>query len=536
MRARLAVPALVVLAAAGDAPAQDHPGKAVYDRWCAGCHGTDGRGDGPAAAWMLPRPRDFTQARYQVRTTATGELPTDADILHVIDVGMPGTTMPGWRRQLTGAERNALVDYLKSFSHFFAQGPAPTPLSFGRPPRASDELLAEGRRFYESIECWRCHGDAGRGDGQSAPTLEDDDGFPIRAADLTQPWLFNGGARVEDIYRRLRTGLDGTPMPTFSDLIDAGFMTDEQLWAVAHYVRSLAPARLPVLRDVVRAHRIEDGLPSGPDDPVWAGAEPFYLPLVGQIVVKPRWFAPSVHGVWIEALHDDRELAIRVSWTDPSRSPAPDWADWRRRVLAVMEPREWLELRVPAAGGDADGAAAADTDIGPLPDAIALQFPRSVPAGMERPYFLMGSPRDPVYLWHWRSEPEAAAELLGRGPGAMAPLGGAAVALRAEAVWNRGQWRVVFRRALAAGGDPDRLDFQLGTAIPMAIHVWDGDHGEEGTRGAISTWYFLYLDRPTPARVYTAPLAAVLITAGLGFFAVGRAQRKHREAAAGAES
>src|SRR2546427_6984193 len=45
--------------------------------------------------------------------------------------------------------------------------------------------------------------------------------------------------------RRLRTGLDGTPMPSFSDLIDQKFLTDEQLWRLAQYVRSLSPAETP---------------------------------------------------------------------------------------------------------------------------------------------------------------------------------------------------------------------------------------------------------------------------------------------------
>src|SRR3989442_10574201 len=42
----------------------------------------------------------------------------------------------------------------------------------------------------------------------------------FRSADLHQSWRFRGGPTAADIYRRLRTGLDGTPMPSFSDLID----------------------------------------------------------------------------------------------------------------------------------------------------------------------------------------------------------------------------------------------------------------------------------------------------------------------------
>ena len=90
------------LAIPGDATAQVD-GQVVYDQWCAGCHGEDGAGEGPAANTMLPRPRDFTLALYQVRTTGSGELPTDEDILKVINDGMPGTAMPGWEDVLTEA-------------------------------------------------------------------------------------------------------------------------------------------------------------------------------------------------------------------------------------------------------------------------------------------------------------------------------------------------------------------------------------------------------------------------------------------------
>ena len=192
--------------------------------------GVDGAGEGPGAAYMLPRPRDFTQALYQIRTTPSGALPTDADIQHVIDYGMPGTAMPGWRELLSRGEREALVDYLKTFSAFFDDD-APAPIDFGRAPGASDERLAEGRALYERVECWKCHGQEGRGDGQSAPTQTDDNDFPIRPADLTENWLFNGGGTVEDIYRRFRTGLDGTPSLTI--IIDTGGPASDEVFADA---------------------------------------------------------------------------------------------------------------------------------------------------------------------------------------------------------------------------------------------------------------------------------------------------------------
>ena len=67
-------------------------------------------------------------------------------------------------------------------------------------------------------------------------------------------------------------------MPSFQDLIAAEFMTEEQLWHVAQYVRSLAPEEPPQVSEVVRAARIEGELPASVDDPAWETAERFYVP------------------------------------------------------------------------------------------------------------------------------------------------------------------------------------------------------------------------------------------------------------------
>ncbi|MBI4521670.1 MAG: c-type cytochrome [Gemmatimonadetes bacterium] len=488
------------------------PGKATYDRWCAGCHGETGQGDGFAAPWMLPRPRDFTQALYQIRTTASGGLPTDADILRIIDEGMPGTAMPGWRDRLSSAERAALVEYVKSFSRFFEGAAPPETLEFGRAPRATAERLADGRAIYDSIECWRCHGQQGRADGTSSPTLRDDADLPIRAADLTMNWRFNGGGRVEDIYRRMRTGLDGTPMPSQSDLLTAGVVTDDELWSLALYVRSLSPEEPPPVREVFTAALAEGELPTSPGDSIWAEVERFFVPLVGQIIVRPRWFAPTVNGVWVQALHNHQELALRLAWSDPSRSPDPAWDEWQAAVLQTMEPRE----------GDS-------IQVAPRPDALTVQFPRRVPTGMERPYFLMGTAQEPVYLWSWRSDQEGAVEALGRGLGSTEPLGPSESPVTASAEFADGEWSVLFRRSLAAADSANRIPFPIGEAVPVAFFAWDGSNTEEGRRGAISTWYFLYLEPATPPTVFVAPLVALLLTAGFGVLMVSRAQRRERQ-------
>ncbi|MEX2530837.1 MAG: c-type cytochrome [Gemmatimonadota bacterium] len=504
---------LLLLAGATPGSSQDGDlarGQEVYERWCAACHGVEGDGLGPAAAWMLPRPRDFTRGLYQIRTTPGGDIPTDADIMRMIDEGMPGTTMPGWGDQLSRQDREAVLAYVKGFYPAFETLPPPEPLDFRRAPGASQERLAEGRSFYESIECWQCHGDAGRGDGPSAPELEDDWGHPIRAVDLTSNWQFNGGGTVEDIYRRLNTGLDGTPMPAFQDLVESGFMTDDQLWNLSLYVRSLAPEDRPQVREVIRAEQVAPGeLPATLADALWDEADSFYLPLVGQIIALPRWFDPAVEAVWVQALHDGEEIALRITWSDRSESPDPQWMEWQERVLPIMEPRE----------GD-------PVEPAPRPDRLVVQFPPLIPEGMDRPYFLMGTEQDPVYQWRWTSDGEGAEPANAFGIHDIRTLDGQ---IATEANWEEGRWQLLLRRPLEPEGAGDRLRFQSGVPIPIAFFAWDGDHGEDGTRGAISSWYFIYLLEDPPASVYVGPLLAFFLTGGLGLVVVARAQRRERE-------
>ena len=488
-------------------PVQDTAkGKTVYVKWCAGCHGEDGKGDGPAAAYMLPRPRDFTGAVYQIRTTTNGQLPTDADLMRSIDDGLFGTAMPGWKGRLSDAERRDVLAYLKTFSSFFADTTQrPVALDFGRQPGNDPRI---GRQFYDSIGCRKCHGDQGRGDGPSAPTLKDDAGFPIFAADLEQNWRFNGGGDVAAIYHRLRTGLDGTPMPSFSDLIDQKFLTADELWHLAQYVRSLSPDRAPEVRDVIHAAAARGALPSSPDDSVWNGVQRSWFPLVGQVIHKQRWFTPAIAGVWVQALHDGQAIALRIIWDDRSQSPDSAWQPFTQRVLASVASDD-STVTVP----------------GRWPDQLIVQFPAKLPEGMERPYFLMGATTQPVYQWRWTSAPRRVVAGLARGIERFDSLP-ASAAPAAQAVYDHGQWRLALTRALATPDTANDLQFRTGRAIPVAFFGQDGSNGELGTRMAVSAWYFLALDQPTPPRVFFTPVVAIAVTLGLGLALVRRAQQR----------
>ncbi len=80
-------------------------GAEVYQRQCVACHGKAGKGDGPAAAAMDPRPSDLTDAE---RMAALG----DEGLLGVIAEGRGA--MPGYKSLLTPEQLEAVTEYVRS--------------------------------------------------------------------------------------------------------------------------------------------------------------------------------------------------------------------------------------------------------------------------------------------------------------------------------------------------------------------------------------------------------------------------------------
>jgi mono/diheme cytochrome c family protein len=231
-------PALLLALALALAPrlalAQDVA--ALYRARCAVCHGAEGRGDGPAAALLTPRPRDFTTGVYKFRSTPSGTLPTEADVLRTITRGLPGTSMPSFADLLGEPERRALARHVLAMAPpSRPQGtPLPVPFFNWRPA-----VAVRGGQAYERAGCGKCHGADGRGEGwrprQEGPTGE------VAPTDLTEPWSFRGGTQIDDIALRILGGIDGSPMPSF-----AGSLSRNDALVIAAYV--LALGRDPIWR------------------------------------------------------------------------------------------------------------------------------------------------------------------------------------------------------------------------------------------------------------------------------------------------
>jgi mono/diheme cytochrome c family protein len=208
-------------------------GKDLYNKYCAPCHGEEGDGYGPLYGALYPKPRDFTKGQYKIRSNPSGSLPTDADLIHVISVGVHGTSMMPWDI-LDQGQIKSLLPLLKGFSEAWQYRKPEASVVLGPEMRSTQKTIARGRELYQQKECWKCHGETGNGDGPSSYDLEDEWEIPILPYDFTRAGKFKGGETNKDIYMRFTTGMNGTPMPSF-----ASELSDEDRWCMVHFVKSL---------------------------------------------------------------------------------------------------------------------------------------------------------------------------------------------------------------------------------------------------------------------------------------------------------
>lgn len=250
---------------------------AQFRRTCLQCHGLVGDGRGPTGPWILPHPRDFRRGAFKFVSSGDGGKPRRADLVRTIREGVKGTAMPASgslpadRIELLAAyvvylslrgeveyrtlsamlaedgdatdgdpaafARDRLADALAAWQRAETAPPAPTP-----PP---DDPAAV-RRGYELftaegvLDCRTCHEDFGRKPAYRYEVW----GTAARVKNLTEPG-FKGGDRPEDVYHRVRHGIQPVGMPAHPTL------TDSQVWDLVRFVRALPyPVELP---DDIRA-------------------------------------------------------------------------------------------------------------------------------------------------------------------------------------------------------------------------------------------------------------------------------------------
>lgn len=576
---RAIFPLSLALAALAAAPAAAQPepdlgteeqrarGEEVYAKYCSQCHGDDGAGQGIAAPYLRPPPRDFTAGKYKIRSTPTGYLPTDADLRRAIVEGLPGTGMPGFEA-LSDRQVTDVLYYLKTLAPDFEDPRAyAEPVEIPSPPPFSEDSLQVGFETYVQIGCARCHGEAGRGDGTSAVTMRDDWGNFIPPADLTMPWSFRGGGSREDIFRSISTGLSGTPMAGFAD-----GLTEEERWQIVDWIVAQArevgggrpgdPGSAPygTLVRAVPAGEGLDAISEGGDLPaareLFAEAPKTLFPVVGQVIQPGRSFRPGTVAIGVQAIYDRRDVAFLLTWhnitAETTGTNAPDLRVppqedgvlyLAQGLAAAEEPAEgteedtggfWgAEAQEPAPTTDVFGQPAAGAGAAPgrpsgsdeFSDAVAVQLPLELREGVQRPYFLFGDPSYPVELW-FVDLAEGVGELWqGRGSSALAPSD--APPPEVLSGYADGEWAVVFRRPRRP---TQGVAFEEETFVPIAFSVWDGFYRERGSKRALTRWFHVYVEpRERPPVAWPMAKAGLTVLV-IELLIVGWVRRRYRRA------
>ena len=476
--------------------AQRESGRALYVKNCAQCHGEKGDAQGYATPHLYPRPRDFTTGRFKVRTTPSGAVPAHQDLVNIIRLGMPYTSMPAWP-DLSDQEVSDLAYYLTTFSPDFSNAESVAqPLEFPSAPATTQESIELGKKLYTEIGCLKCHGNLGRGDGPSAPTLTDDLGQPIRAANLTQSWTFRAGSSREDLFRTMTTGFNGTPMPSFVDSL-----TTEQRWAIADYIVSLSGSNGPGYTNLVVAKLVQDPIDLAKGAASFESAPVARFPIIGQITEPGRSFHPPATSVTVQAIYDAESIALLVRWHDmgadktgknePSLPVPPEEEESAPGGAkpAGDSPFGDAEVVAPQPTADPFADQAPAVPASEFSDAVSIQIPSLVQAGARKPYFIFGEVQNPVDLWYFDLARPEPLQLTGRGSADIAPNDTGD--LTGVASYDQGEWSAIFKRPLlAASGAP----FSPGQFMPIAFSVWDGFSRERGNRRGLTVWYSLYVE------------------------------------------
>jgi len=531
----------------------------IYQFRCATCHGEKGEGDGPAAEFQYPRPRDFSAGLWKYKTSPGDLPPRDIDLFNSIKFGLVSTSMPAWSDMFTDQQISGLVSYIKQFDTSAIWAPEdaddedfdedghylkPDLLVVNESESTdgqiaySDESVALGKEIYEE-NCRKCHGQEGRGNITSGEFLEDDWGYRTWARDLSKPWTWratqvSSGSNqtslneelrdetIRNIYTRVAIGIRGTPMPAHRAVEEGeeDAITPEDRWHVANYAYSLRSGTTwPGERNVIEGVELTGDLPSSVQDDAWQQAPTSTFRLVPNIIKEDRLFTPLNDSVSVRILYNETEIAFLLEVNDRTQSL----------------PGGSIVSQLP------------DKDEQMFSDAVALQFPKEgayATTPVEKPLYRHGDKKHSTTIWYWNAgsvEPpvEARSVLLdATGPNSKLAMRSGDSNLVAQGEWQDGRWRVIFKRprgipAGSAEGEQDStadsgdLIFRKGQFIPVSFANWDGNNGEVGSKHTLTPWFWMLLPRETNYTwVYGSSIGTGLAFLLAGMTLVWRVRRK----------
>ncbi len=511
-------------------------GGELFAKYCTICHGDNGDGRGKFAYLMNPRPRDFMQGDFKLATTQN-QIPTDDDLVRTISRGMPGSAMPPWDH-LPLSDLQSLAAYVRQFHVEGASDKlrawvdegsmtaAELPEALAERTQAGEQLVVppesvfdeihwfRGRRLYLE-NCANCHG--ADGEPVADAVKFDEQGYPVPPRSFVSG-IFKGGSDGHQLYSRIWKGMKGTPMPA-----SEGIYSGDETWDLIHYVQSLARAgaqeRAQLKQGTFVAPSVRGALPRDPTDSAWGQARPLYVALT------PLWWTEDrIEGLMVQALHNDQELAIRLSWLDPTSDERAVRHEEFRDGVAIQFS---LSSDPPFYMGDTSDHGgvniwywkadrAKDIESGhqdvdtAYPDRAVDMYPeQDAPAAHATftswPTATLAE-HDPQFVTAWGAgnlvaDPnlETPVEcLVARGPGTLSGKPADAQLVQGQAVYERGVWSVQLQRSMELPEghicEHDERVFRPGDYLPVSFAIWNGSAGDRDGKKNISIWQKLVIE------------------------------------------
>lgn len=244
----------------------------LYVEYCTQCHGVNGDGNGPVAEYLNPKPRNYKYGIFKFTSTPYGSKPRKSDLILTLKRGVTGTSMPAFDR-LSKEQLSAVADYVIALSlrgeleralamiayddlelpdeegmkELIAEKLGPWHAAANQlvmpvteMPQMTEASVKAGHEVFLKYACNKCHGTYGRGGSMGNVEVGVDAwGNKGAAADLSSG-MFRGGGRPIDIYRRIYSGINGTPMPAFKQQFKDN---PEVIWQLVHFVKATGERR-----------------------------------------------------------------------------------------------------------------------------------------------------------------------------------------------------------------------------------------------------------------------------------------------------
>jgi DMSO reductase family type II enzyme heme b subunit len=342
-----------------------------------------------------------------------------------------------------------------------------------------------------------CHGDTGKGDGTK--DQRDDSGIPTQPRDFTRG-IFKGGRDTLQLYARIRLGMRGTPMPGMPQ------MPTNQIGDLINYVLSLsdpaAQGRVEHKRTRITAKKV-DALPDGPiSEETWQAAKAV------PIVISPlRWRNYEEPSLELSAVHDGKNLAIRMTWRDATRDDKPvrpqDFEDMAAVQLFKGNPEPFLGMGAANQPIDvwlwrARWQSGADVES-VFPNMAVDMYPFEKPGNGPNRHAAANQPTEFLTakaagnLTADTAGDVQGSNLQARGFGTLTMRPRISQAVNASGSWKEGRWTVVLRRPLQVP-EGSGVELAPGEKVSIGFAVWDGSAGDRNGQKLVSIWHDLELE------------------------------------------